>query len=118
LVYRVIRALGLLAEKSNGGYVYLNRLSNDVAGASPRTLWMLLDHLGETIASAFSNAADRFRRRARSVGNEAEKVSGQAADLGKDILQRLSHEVEHRPLVAIAVAIGVGILIGLASKRR
>jgi ElaB/YqjD/DUF883 family membrane-anchored ribosome-binding protein len=52
------------------------------------------------------------------VGNEAEKVSGQAADLGKDILQRLSHEVEHRPLVAIAVAIGVGILIGLASKRR
>jgi len=76
------------------------------------------DHLGETIASAFSNAADRFRRRARSVGNEAEKVSGQAADLGKDILQRLSHEVEHRPLVAIAVAIGVGILIGLASKRR
>ena len=65
-----------------------------------------------------SSAADRFRRGARSVGNEAEKVRGQAADLGKDVLQRLSHEVEHRPLVILAVAIGVGILIGLVSNRR
>ena len=76
------------------------------------------DQLGETIASALSSTADRFRRGARSVGNEAEKVRGQAADLGKDVLQRLSHEVEHRPLVILAVAIGVGILIGLASNRR
>jgi ElaB/YqjD/DUF883 family membrane-anchored ribosome-binding protein len=76
------------------------------------------DQLGETIASALSSTADRFRRGARSVGNEAEKVRGQAADLGKDVLQRLSHEVEHRPLVILAVAIGVGILIGLVSNRR
>ena len=76
------------------------------------------DQLGETIASALSSTADRFRRGARSAGNEAEKVRGQAADLGKDVLQRLSHEVEHRPLVILAVAIGVGILIGLISKRR
>jgi len=76
------------------------------------------EHLGETIASALSNTADQFRRTARSVGNEAEKVSGQAADLGKDVLQRLSKEVEYRPLVALAVALGVGILIGLVSNRR
>ena len=76
------------------------------------------DQLGETIASALSSTADRFRRSARSAGSEAEKISGQAADLGKDVLQRLAHEVEHRPLVALAVAIGVGILIGLLSNRR
>ena len=76
------------------------------------------DRLGENIASALSSTADRFRRSARSLGNEAEKVSGQATDLGKDVLQRLAHEVEHRPLVALAVAIGVGILIGLVSNRR
>jgi ElaB/YqjD/DUF883 family membrane-anchored ribosome-binding protein len=27
-------------------------------------------------------------------------------------------EVEHRPLVTLAVAIGVGILIGIAGRRR
>ena len=74
--------------------------------------------LGESIASALSSTADRFRRGARSAGNEAEKVRGQAADLGKDVLQRISHEVEHRPLVFLAVAVGVGILIGLVSNRR
>jgi hypothetical protein len=76
------------------------------------------DQLGEAVASALSSTADRFRRGARSVGNEAEKVRDQAADLGKDVLQRLSHEVERRPLVILAIAIGVGILIGLASNRR
>jgi ElaB/YqjD/DUF883 family membrane-anchored ribosome-binding protein len=49
------------------------------------------DQLGETIASALSSTADRFRRGA---------------------------EVEHRPLAILAVAIGVGILIGLVSNRR
>jgi hypothetical protein len=29
---------------------------------------------------------------------------------------RLSNEVEHRPLVTVAVAVGVGILVGLASR--
>jgi hypothetical protein len=33
-----------------------------------------------------------------------------------DALRRLSNEVEHRPLVTVAVAVGVGILVGLASR--
>jgi hypothetical protein len=32
-----------------------------------------------------------------------------------DALRRLSNEVEHRLLVTVAVAVGVGILVGLAS---
>jgi hypothetical protein len=31
-------------------------------------------------------------------------------------VRRLSNEVEHRPLVTVAVAVGVGILVGLASR--
>jgi hypothetical protein len=31
-------------------------------------------------------------------------------------LRRLSNEVEYRPLVTVAVAVGVGILVGLASR--
>jgi hypothetical protein len=37
----------------------------------------------------------------------------EAAKLGNDALRRLSNEVEHRPLVTLAVAVGVGILVGI-----
>jgi hypothetical protein len=43
-------------------------------------------------------------------------MSDEAAKLSNDALHRLSYEVEHRPLVTLAVAVGVGILVGLASR--
>ena len=52
-----------------------------------------------------------------SVSDQAGKMGNEAAKLGNDALRRLSSEVEHRPLVTLAVAIGVGILIGVASRR-
>ena len=41
-------------------------------------------------------------------------MGNEAAKLGNDALRRLSSEVEHRPLVTLAVAVGVGMLIGVA----
>lgn len=52
------------------------------------------------------------------MGDEVAKLGGEAQKLGNDALRRLSNEVEHRPLVTLAVAVGVGILVGLASHRR
>ena len=62
------------------------------------------DHVGETVAAVLSSIADRFR--------------GGAYSMSDDALRRLSKEVEHRPLVTLAVAVGVGILVGLVSHRR
>ena len=80
------------------------------------------DRLGEAVASALSTIADRFRNGAGSMGGEAVRLGnrfgGEAAKLGDVALRRLSDEVEHRPLVTLAVAVGVGILVGLASHRR
>src|SRR5262249_50487124 len=76
------------------------------------------DRVGETIASALNGMAERLRGGASSVRDEAAKIGGEAAKLGNDALRRLSDEVEHRPLVTLAVAVGVGILVGLASHRR
>jgi ElaB/YqjD/DUF883 family membrane-anchored ribosome-binding protein len=75
------------------------------------------DRVAETVASALSTMADRFRGKASSVSDQAGKMGSEAAKLGNDALQRLSREVEHRPLVTLAVAVGVGILIGVASRR-
>jgi hypothetical protein len=74
------------------------------------------DYLGDAIASAWSSVADRFRGGAGSV--DPAKIAIAAAKLGNDALGRLSREVEHRPLVTLAVALGLGILVGLASHRR
>ena len=73
------------------------------------------DHVGETVAAVLSGIADRFRGGANSMGDEAAKIGSEAAKLGNDALRRLSKEVEHRPLVTLAVAVGVGILVGLVS---
>jgi hypothetical protein len=68
--------------------------------------------VGGIIASALTGMAARFRG-----GAEAAEIGDVAAKLGNDALRRLSHEVEHRPLVTLAVAIGVGILVCLVSHR-
>ncbi len=70
------------------------------------------DHVTETVASVLGSLADRFR--GLSIGEEAAKFGGDAAKLGNDALRRLSKEVEQRPLVTLAVAVGVGLLVGLA----
>jgi ElaB/YqjD/DUF883 family membrane-anchored ribosome-binding protein len=52
------------------------------------------------------------------MSHEAAELRNEVAKLGNDALRRLSNEVEHRPLVTLGVAVGVGILLGLASRGR
>lgn len=72
------------------------------------------DHIGDAIASAVTEVVDRFRSGRRLAGDEAVRIGNEAAKFSNDALERVASEVEHRPLVTLAVAIGVGILIGMA----
>jgi hypothetical protein len=76
------------------------------------------DQIGDAIASAVTEIIDRFRSGRRVAGEEAVRFGNEAAKfgakVGNDALERVASEVEHRPLVTLAVAIGVGILIGIA----
>ncbi len=72
------------------------------------------DHVGDAIASAMTEIADRCRSGRRLAGGEAARFGNEAAKFGNDALHRMASEVEHRPLVTLAVAVGVGILIGIA----
>jgi len=75
------------------------------------------DHIGDAIASAVSEIVDRFRSGGRVAGDEAVRFGNQAAKFGAKVgnnaLHRMASEVEQRPLVTLAVAVGVGILIGM-----
>jgi len=76
------------------------------------------DGLTEAIASALFDWADRFRQGASSFGDQSTAFGKDAARYGSAALTRVTEETEQRPLLAIAVALGVGILIGMAARGR
>jgi len=77
------------------------------------------DQIAEIIGPILSEIGNRFRRGQRTalddaanLGNEAFKVGAQ---VGNDALERIAGQAKQRPLMTMAVAIGVGILIGMAA---
>jgi hypothetical protein len=101
------------------GSIASRTAANGVAGAAQAT-----ERVSDALVSALGDLVDRFRGGARSVGSEASRFGQDAArfgheasKLGSDALRRVSAEVERRPLVMIAVAVGVGLLIGWAGRR-
>ena len=74
------------------------------------------ENLGDAIASALSGWADRFRQGASTVGDQSAALGKDAAKLGTVALNRIADETGRRPLFALAVAVGVGILIGMAAR--
>jgi ElaB/YqjD/DUF883 family membrane-anchored ribosome-binding protein len=106
-IERRLRALEKRLERAG------SRTASGAVQAAART--------GDAIASALSDMSDRFRDGSRSVGGGALKLGNEAAKeaakLGNDALQRLADEVERRPLTTLAIAAGVGLIVGLAAHR-
>jgi hypothetical protein len=75
-----------------------------------------VEKLGDSIALALSGWADRFREGASAVGDRSAALGGDAARLGTVARNRIADETGRRPLFALAVALGVGILIGMAAR--
>ena len=75
----------------------------------------------DAIVPVLNEIVDRFGRgqratvdEAASFGNEALKIG---AKIGSDAIEQVATQAKKRPLITLAVAIGVGILIGMASRR-
>jgi hypothetical protein len=73
------------------------------------------NNVGEAIASAVTEIVDRFSSGRRMAGEGAARFGNEAAKFGNDSLRGIASEVKHRPLVTLAVAVGVGILIAVAA---
>ena len=76
------------------------------------------EQIGDAISTILSEMIDRFRDRGRAASDQAARLRSQAVKLGSsygsDALQRVSAQVEDRPLLTIGIALGIGILIGAA----
>jgi ElaB/YqjD/DUF883 family membrane-anchored ribosome-binding protein len=101
------KELGVLG-KSAG-----RRASSSVSAAGNQILeaiWPILNEIG-----------DSFRRGQRVAVDEAANFSNEAvkrgARMGSDALGQIADQARRRPLITLAVAIGVGVLIGAVARR-
>ena len=76
------------------------------------------EQIGDAVSTIVNDMMDRFRQGRQMAGGQAGRLGNEALDLGakysNDALRRIADEIENRPLVTIAVALGIGILIGAA----
>jgi ElaB/YqjD/DUF883 family membrane-anchored ribosome-binding protein len=68
----------------------------------------------DLISQALADMSDRFRS---SVQDRALSVRAEAARVGSGAWHRLEDEVVSHPLTALAIAAGIGFLIGALNQR-
>ena len=79
------------------------------------------DQIVDVLGPILSDIGGRFRRGQRAAVDEAANLGNEAvrfgARVGNDALERVADQAKQRPLFTLAVAIGIGVLIGFASRR-
>jgi len=101
------KELGVLGK--NAG----RRASSGVSAAGNQiveAIWPILNEIGDSLRRGQRVAVDE----AASFGNDAVKFG---ARMGNDALSQIADQARRRPLVTLAVAIGVGVLIGAVVRR-
>jgi hypothetical protein len=102
-------------EKQLGG---MTRTARDGAAASALSAGT---QLAEAVGSILGDILDRLRRGQKLAADEAASFGSEAARIGarvgNDALEQVAAQTKSRPFFTLAVAVGVGILIGAAARR-
>lgn len=69
--------------------------------------------INEFVSDALSGIMERVRDSAQSV---SDSVADRATTLSGDALKKVVGEVEQRPLTMLAIATGVGFLLGMSRR--
>jgi ElaB/YqjD/DUF883 family membrane-anchored ribosome-binding protein len=70
--------------------------------------------VGDFVSEALERIMNRVKDSASGVG---QTVADEATRFGTDAFKKLTGEVEHRPLLMLGIAAGIGFLAGLANRR-
>ena len=88
----------------------LRRLSGTARRETSGASSDVRDFVGE----ALERITDRVRE---SASDATASVTEEATRIGSDAFKKLTDEIEHRPLMMLAVAAGIGFLAGVATRR-
>lgn len=88
----------------------LRRLSGAARGEAAGASADVTDFVSESLSDIMDRVRDSAATMGKSVADETSRV-------GADAVKRLVDEVEHRPLVMLGIAAGIGFLAGLANRR-
>jgi hypothetical protein len=79
------------------------------------------NHIADAIGPILNDIVDRFSRGQRVAVDQAASFSNEAVNVGarfgNDALGQIATQARRRPIATLAVAIGVGLLIGFAVRR-
>jgi ElaB/YqjD/DUF883 family membrane-anchored ribosome-binding protein len=79
------------------------------------------DQIAEAIGPILGDLVDRFRRGRTAAVGRAAKLGDEATRIGSRITRgaarRAADQVAQRPLLTLALVIGIGVLIGAAARR-
>ncbi len=70
--------------------------------------------VGEFVSEALASISSRLRDNAESV---TQSITEEASRVGSDALKKVWDEMEQRPLATLAIAAGIGYLLGLIGRR-
>jgi len=70
--------------------------------------------VSDFVSEALNNIMSRVRQSAANMG---QSVASETSRLGGDAMKAMFDEVEHRPLLMLGIAAGIGFLIGVANRR-
>jgi ElaB/YqjD/DUF883 family membrane-anchored ribosome-binding protein len=69
--------------------------------------------ISDFVNDALAGIMERVRDGTQSI---SESVADRASNLSGDALKKVVAEVEHRPLTMLAIATGIGFLIGVSKR--
>lgn len=88
----------------------LRRLSGNARRETAGASTDVRDFVGDALERIMNRARDSASGATSSLGEEATRI-------GIDAFKKVAEEVEHRPLILLAIATGIGFLAGLANRR-
>jgi ElaB/YqjD/DUF883 family membrane-anchored ribosome-binding protein len=87
----------------------LRKLNGTVREQAVGTSSDINDFVGQALAGIMERVRD-------SSENLTEDVVHRAGKAGTDAFKRITREIEHRPLLLLAIAAGLGFALGMARK--
>jgi ElaB/YqjD/DUF883 family membrane-anchored ribosome-binding protein len=96
----------------------LRDLEARIRRVDPREATRASAEIAESVGTALEDIAERFRNGAGYAAKEAGRLGSRANALSRDSYQFLKGEVDAHPLAILAVAAGVGVLIGASLYQR